>query len=236
MKTKTIAIAIITILILSTGYLYRDQIKTFINKNDITDNNEPEIGISDVGLETEGEGTAEISAVPETTDISESGINKISEEDAPSLNFTISYSPVFNQEAKDIVNKKVADLIVKTRENLGDPKNWFDLANQMSVAGDYKKAEEFWLFSNSLSTNRITLNNLGNLYHYQLKNYPKSEEYLLKAIEKDPTYLPSYLNLFDLYRLSYQQDTSKARDILNQGLEKNPNDLQLEQALENYNK
>lgn len=101
--------------------------------------------------------------------------------------------------------------------------------------GDYKGAETDWLEAAQKSpTNLVPYNNLGNLYHYYLKDFPKAEQNLLKVVELDPTYISGYRNLLDLYRYSYQQSTTKAVDILQQGLKANPKNIDLYVLLASY--
>jgi len=54
---------------------------------------------------------------------------------------------------------------------------------------------------------------LANYYKNGLKDNIKSEEYYLKAIEKDTFYLPAYENLVELYNKSNQEE--KSLDVLN---------------------
>jgi tetratricopeptide (TPR) repeat protein len=102
-------------------------------------------------------------------------------------------------------------------------------------SGDYKGAEADWLAAKEKSpANLVPYNNLGNLYHYYLKDFPKAEQNLLKVIELDPSYISGYRNLLDLYRYSYQQNTTKAVDILQKGLKENPKNIDLYVLLANY--
>lgn len=101
--------------------------------------------------------------------------------------------------------------------------------------GDYKGAEKDWLAAQQMSPNNLVpYNNLGNLYHYYLKDFPRAETNLLKVIELDPGYISGYRNLLDLYRYSYQQNTTKAVDIIQQGLKANPKNIDLFVLLASY--
>ncbi len=101
--------------------------------------------------------------------------------------------------------------------------------------GDYQGAEADWIKARDMSpANLVPYNNLGNLYHYYLKDFPKAEQNLLKVIELDATYISGYRSLLDLYRYSYQQNTTKAVDIVQQGLKANPKNIDLYVMLANY--
>lgn len=101
--------------------------------------------------------------------------------------------------------------------------------------GDYQGAEAAWIKARDMSpANLVPYNNLGNLYHYYLKDFPKAEQNLLKVIELDASYISGYRSLLDLYRYSYQQNTTKAVDIIQRGLEANPKNIDLYVMLANY--
>lgn len=101
--------------------------------------------------------------------------------------------------------------------------------------GDYVGAEEDWIKAQKMSPgNLVPYNNLGNLYHYYLKDFPKAEQNLLKVVELDPSYISGYRSLVDLYRYSYQKNTTKAVDIIQQGLKANPKNVDLYVLLANY--
>lgn len=141
----------------------------------------------------------------------------------PSLERDIdSFSPL--PEVRDAL-QLIVDEIEADEEN---EDLWLVLGNLRKGMGDFEGAIEAWEYVLVLEPNHIVApNNLGNLYHFELKKYPEAEQAFRKAIENDPGYLLSYQNLFDLYRYSYQTDTDKAEHILKEGIEQNPETIEL---------
>lgn len=116
-----------------------------------------------------------------------------------------------------------------------DVNNLIRSGTKKQNTGDYRGAEADWLKARDMSpANLVPYNNLGNLYHYYLKDFPKAEQNLLKVVELDASYISGYRNLLDLYRYSYMQNTTKAVDILKQGLKANPKNIDLYVMLANY--
>jgi len=72
------------------------------------------------------------------------------------------------------------------------------------------------------------LNNLGVL-HVRQNNLPKAEEEFRTAIRVAPAFDQSYLNLARLYAM--QNDRQKARDVLQQLLQQQPDNASAQQAM-----
>jgi len=72
------------------------------------------------------------------------------------------------------------------------------------------------------------LNNLGVLY-VRKKNIPKAEEEFRAAIKSAPAYDQSYLNLARLYAI--QNDRQKAREVLQQLLQLQPDNTNAKEAM-----
>jgi len=121
-----------------------------------------------------------------------------------------------------------------------DPKDtdgWMSFAMNRKGAGDYIAARDAWEYVVSLNPNYfVPYNNLGDLYHYFLKDYARAEKNLLKAIAIDPVHVLGYVNLFDLYHLSYKKNTDAAEKILLRGLTAVQNDGLLTSKLAEYYK
>lgn len=118
-----------------------------------------------------------------------------------------------------------------------DIDGWMAFAMNRKGAGDYLVARDAWEYVVSLNPlSFVTYNNLGDLYHYFLKDYRKAEKNLLKAIEVDPQHVSGYINLHDLYRLSYKTSGDSAEKILLRGLEIIGNDIVLLSKLADYYK
>lgn len=129
------------------------------------------------------------------------------------------------QEALLSSMRSVIDVLKKDPTQLD---YWLELGNLRKQAGDFDGAIAIWEYLIKITpSNYVYYSNIGNAYHYDLKNYPKAEEYLKKVIEINPGYIIGYRDLSDLYRLSYKKETTLATDVLKNGLVKNPNAIDL---------
>ena len=94
--------------------------------------------------------------------------------------------------------------------------------------GDYAGAREAWEYANAIRPgNYVSFSNLGDLYHYYIKDYPKAEENLLQAIKNEPSHIGSYRALVDLYTQSYTEKLGEVPSVLSDGLKKNPDNYDL---------
>lgn len=100
------------------------------------------------------------------------------------------------------------------------------LGNLHRDVGAYDKAEAAYLYAQELSPRAfVPYANLGDLYYYNTKEYPRAVEYYLKAIEIDNPNLDTlYSNLHEIYRF-HLADEQKAEQILIDGVKKYPNEL-----------
>ncbi len=154
---------------------------------------------------------------------------------APKFPRKITYLASYSSEARIIMDKKVADLVSLLNKNSRNIEAWLDMGIVYKQVGDYEGAREAWEYVGLLSPNGIvSFSNLGDLHHYYLKDYPKSENSFLKAIKNDSKYILSYINLHELYKFSYQTDTNKAVDVLKQGVSANPGNIDLLVTLASY--
>lgn len=229
----TLVVVIVIIIIIIAFFAFKTEEKT------------PDI-IKDGGIEvelTDGSGTANIETIPiDGESLNNSGIVDINnikgqELDTPNLNRQIVFSDSVSEAVRNIVLSKVATITTLLREDLTSFKNWLDLAIQYKIAGDYEGARDVWEFINETSpTNSVSFHNLGDLYHFNLKDYPKSEENFRKAIENSPQNTQSYGGLHGLYKYSYKQDSNLAESVLLEGIEAVTNNIDLVIALANYYK
>ncbi|MDP6587387.1 MAG: hypothetical protein QF535_22255 [Anaerolineales bacterium] len=155
----------------------------------------------------------------------------------PELKHLLQFPQNFTDDMRDITT----DRIVKLNEELTlDPTsfaNWLALAIQRKLINDFEGARDIWEYLNIIyPKNSISFHNLGDLHHFYLKDYPKSEENFKKAIENSPNNVSYYINLHELYKYSYKKDTTLAIDALLDGLKVNPGSTDLLVALAVYYK
>lgn len=156
---------------------------------------------------------------------------------APKLPREIAYPENYTPEVRSIMDKKIEGLVSLLKKNPRNIEAWLDLGIVYKQVGDYQGAKEAWEYVSVLSPgNIVSFNNLGDLYHYYLKDYPNAEKSFLQAIKNDSKYVLSYINLHDLYRYSYKSDTAKAADILKQGISANPGNIDFLVTLAAYYK
>ena len=154
----------------------------------------------------------------------------------PNLDREIIFSVETSGEQKVKITNKINEIINRLKKNPNSLDDWISLGANRKLIGDIDGAIEAWKYANAIAPiNIVPFNNLGNLYHYQKRDYIKAEEYFRKAIDVGSIYYSSpYLNLFDLYTLSYKQETDSAEKILLEGLEINPNDINILMILATY--
>jgi tetratricopeptide (TPR) repeat protein len=165
-----------------------------------------------------------------------STIELVSDSAAPSLTEPVAYMEDIPADFKKRVSARIDELRTHLTKESKDFNGWLDLALQYKAAGDIKAAERVWLFlTDAAPTQSISTHNLGTLYHLELKEYEKAEQYFSEALKREPKQVVNYLSFHELYRYSYKQDTSRAVDVLLQGIKETENpDLYL--ALGTYHR
>ncbi len=152
----------------------------------------------------------------------------------PSFDRPITFSANYAGD-KDNLAKKIADIESKIKMGNNNPANWAGLGLYFKNAGDYKTAEEFWAYATLAWPKDYTaFINLGELYHYYLKDYPKAEASMLKVLEIQPNFVTGYINLFDLYNLSYKEKAEKAAPALIKALGIDPQAVDVMAMLAEY--
>ncbi|MEK7584481.1 MAG: tetratricopeptide repeat protein [Patescibacteria group bacterium] len=100
------------------------------------------------------------------------------------------------------------------------------LGNIYRDTGNLDTAEEAYLIAHEVAPDAfVPLSNLGDLYFRYLNDYKRAEEYYLQAVvftDLGEVYAETfYQELYELYRF-HLKDTSKAEDILIQGVKQYP--------------
>lgn len=213
-KQKIIILGILIIAALVGYYINRDA------KNRIT------VPVPDTGIQATGDYTIE--QIP---------LDPSLQGKQPNLDRPIAFGPEVTTEVKKMITENIADLVTKLKSDGTKVDDWISLGVQMKVAGDYEGAREAWEYAALLSpAYYVTFSNLGDLYTHYIKNYPKAEQNLKKAISLKTDYIAGYRSLYELYRYSYKEKADLAPQILKNGLAKNPKSTDLMVLLAQYYK
>lgn len=153
----------------------------------------------------------------------------------PSLEREVSFAVDIPRDARKNIMLKIKEAKAILAKDQTNYNAWMDLAIHYKVAGDFKGAEEVWLFLNDAAKEQsLSMHNLGVLYHLSLRDFPKAETMTRGAITRDPKEVINYLSLHELYRYSYKKETTSAADILKEGLKAIPNHPDLLLSLGTY--
>lgn len=154
---------------------------------------------------------------------------------APALERSTDFKNTLAPEVKAIMLTRIAENVKELNK---DPKNvneWIMLGVNRKTIGDYKGARDAWEYAKALApTDLVAWNNLGDLYHFYLKDYVKSEENWKKTIALKPDYVQGYSGLVDLYKYSLKEKLSETPVILKAGITKNPDIIDLQVMLAHY--
>jgi tetratricopeptide (TPR) repeat protein len=91
------------------------------------------------------------------------------------------------------------------------------------VIGDYEGAVEAYEFVVQIRPkDYVAYANLGDLYGFYLKNYPKSEQSFLAVINNDPEAINVYNQLATIYEYGFKEKIQEAENILLLGMKSNP--------------
>jgi len=219
-REKIVSGFVIIVAIVAVGYYIFNDIKhSAVIPNDIVEDNK---GTTTGNMGIEGSGDYKIELISSETIKSPIGLS------VPDLDRPVVFTGIFSDGEKMAMIKDIKRLSEELKEDSNLFNNWLSLGLQRKEIGDYEGAREAWEYASVISpTNSVSLSNLGDLYHYYLKDYVKSEENLLKAIENSSGNIALYRSLHELYKYSYKEKAGLADDILFKGLEENPNNLDL---------
>jgi tetratricopeptide (TPR) repeat protein len=220
---KNIGIILIILLAISAGVIiYRDQRASKIEITETSSDN-----LKKYGIEATGSGTVKV--LP---------LNDQKLPPAPPIERAVTPLKTLLPEVVSAVEKQMAATVAILKK---DPKRidaWIDLGVERRQLGDYEGARDAWEYAKALgpNTNIVPWNNLGDLYHFYLKDYVKSEENWKKVIALKPDYIQGYRGLFELYTYSYKEKASQIPVFLKTGIAKNPTSTDLKQMLADYEK
>jgi tetratricopeptide (TPR) repeat protein len=155
----------------------------------------------------------------------------------PNLDRDIIFYNELPEEAKIVIRENILTLTSKLKQNSGLFSEWIDLGVHFKIAGDYGSTRDMWEYASIIRpANHVSFTNLGDLYHYYLKDFTKAEKNLKTAIENNAQYTQAYIALHELYKYSYKQETTLAIDTLLEGIKENPDNTDLIITLAAYYK
>ena len=153
----------------------------------------------------------------------------------PTLDRPIEISAKLTQQETMKMVKDITELQENLKQNSEYGAGWLQLGILRKFIGDYEGAAIAWKQASVLRpTDWVPANNLGDLYHYYLKNFIEAEKYLKQTIANEPTNAFAYKNLSNLYQLSYKEKINLAEGALLDGLKRLPTNTDLMVALAEY--
>lgn len=154
---------------------------------------------------------------------------------APTLNHTAEPENTLPFEARKIIRDRIAIVVADLKKDPKNVDNWIVLGVQWKTLGDLVYARDVWEYAKALNPSYyLVYSNLGDLYHYYLKDFKKSEENWKKSIELKPDHAMAYRELSKLYEYSMKEKAKEIPKVLNQGIAKNPTAVDLVVSLAQY--
>lgn len=109
--------------------------------------------------------------------------------------------------------KKLWDL-----DGKNDNEARFNIAVLKNILGDKDGAlKEYLAVLKSDPKNTKVLNNIADIYQDKTE-WGKAEEYYKKLLAVDPSFIPAYRNLGNLYRFRLGNDEAKIKELIDRGL------------------
>jgi tetratricopeptide (TPR) repeat protein len=143
----------------------------------------------------------------------------------PDLAHQVVYGASVPANVRTIIDGKIADEKKILTDDPLKADDWFQLGVLYHSANDYAAARDVWLFLTKVIAapdSAVAYDNLGRLYKFDLKDFPKSEAMFQASIKANPNSITPYIELAELYQYLYKTDTTAAIDILKQAGAKFP--------------
>lgn len=119
--------------------------------------------------------------------------------------------------------KELYDLRGQVQKNTKDSKAWFDFGYLKEFLNDHEGAVAAWEEAYRLQPlNFLVTYNLGNSYHYFLKDFGRAEFYYQKTLEIQPAYTAAYQGLADLYRFNQKDKQDQLEPLMLAALQTDP--------------
>lgn len=153
----------------------------------------------------------------------------------PSLVRPRDFDATLAPEVKTILVARLEKAIAAINKDPKHTENWIELGLQRKALGDYEGAREAWEYAKAIEPNNIVpWNNLGDLYHFYLKDYKLSELNWKKTIVLKTDYTPGYRGLYELYRYSLTSKAGEIPALLKAGIAASPEATDLKALLADY--
>ncbi len=143
----------------------------------------------------------------------------------PSLDRKIVFGQSVPADARALLQAQVDRAVLALKKDSTNGNEWYNLAIYYHEADDFEGARLVWEFLTKgvpPPANAVAYENLGKLYHFDLKEYPKAEANFTAAMKANPTSIDPYMELYELYLYSYKKETTAAVDILTEAAMKFP--------------
>lgn len=149
----------------------------------------------------------------------------------------IIFKTSLSEDSKKLFTQKINEIHDLVKQDYNYLNQWLDLGSYRKLIGDYEGAIEALNFAVAIRPDDyVAFHNLGDLYGFYLKNYPKAEENFLKSITFKPANEDAYIQLATIYQYSYKEKSGETENILLKGISSNPGSATLKIALGNYYK
>jgi len=148
------------------------------------------------------------------------------------INKPVVIKAAVSLESKKQAEEKIAAASKTIRENYNYEPPWLDLSAYRQVLGDFDGAIEALDFLGTIRPKGyVSFHNLGMIYGFYLKNYPKSEENFLKSIENNSSNFDAYSQLITVYE-TYKPE--KTESLLMSAIKQYPSNASFKIMLGQY--
>lgn len=222
MKTK-ISIAVLILIVLTGGwYLMRSRPQT--ENNQANNDSLLESNTASSSLSQSSTTTPNTAATPEDPALKAQAMKIIAR--------PIVVKSALTEAAKKDIIEKIEGVKKEITQNYNQDTPWVMLGAYRKVLGDYDGAIEAWNFLTIIRPKGyLAFHNLGSLYGYELRNYPKSEQNFLKSIQNEPRNLDAYSQLVTVYET---YNPTKIEPFLLSSIKSRPNEPLLKILLGQY--
>jgi len=228
MNNKTIINIILGVIVAVSGYYVYS---TFNSTPSSEEEKSDETTMTTIGgnLQIEGGGDYTVEVLPATANTPNIPV--------PDLDRPLVFSSTMSLEAQAIIKANIQTVVNDLKKDSNQANKWLALGTNRKIAGDIDGARLAWEYAAALEPlNSVPFFNMGDLDHYYLKDFARSEENFRQAIANDPSFVQAYRSLYELYALSYTEKSHLADDILLEGLKKSPHNIDLLITLAQYYK